>query len=975
MLSIGVLGEIEALRDGVRLTLPGGKTTELLARLALDAAEPVRVDVLVEDLWAQPTDRNTLQSKVSQLRRALGDRALIRGTADAYVLAVEQSAVDAFRVLELAAAAESARSAGDHAAVSELARQGTELFRGAVLPAAGAWAAPYRSRLEDVRWALTEHLMEARVALGAGGELVPQLEGLVAQQPWRERLWVALVTALYRAGRQADALAACARVKRHLVDELGVDPGPELRAVELQVLAQSPDLDRSGTLAMALVTPGNLQPATSPLVGRVTELPTLGAAVAEHRLVTVVGPAGVGKTRLAGEVARASGLPGGSWLVRLDSVDATADLTRVIAETLHVNGGEQGLLQRLAGAETLLVLDNCEHVVDQVALLVRSLLEAAPTLRILATSQVPLGLDEEEVLLLAPLDTDESIALFTQRAQRLRKEFVLDERTGAIVEEVCRSLDGLPLAIELAAARVRSLPVGEIARRLDDRFALLRDPSSHEPARLRALEAALDWSYELLFPDDQRGLWALSCFAGGATLEALERVLAALDVPAAALLDTVTRLVDRSLVTLDAAAEPAPRYRLLDSIRAYAVVRLREAGAAEVAAAAHAEWYAEQADWCDLHVRSGAQPHCLAFARAERADVDAALAWCRDHDGGTGTRIALGLGWTWAVLGDGSTGAARVRYGVAPDASPNDRARADLLAVWLETSVGDLSLARTDLADARALADRLGDDLLAADVQRHRAFVAIQEGRPADVLAAAGAALAVYRAHSDGWSTGATLLLAAYGSLMVGDAASARRDADEAVTLLVGTGDSWVMVHAQGILGGVAEAEGRHEDAADAFQSAADAAARLGFLGQAALHRASYARALTRSGNPGAVQAYELAQSEAAAVADGRLGASVRLYRAQQARLAGDEALARALLEENERWYDAAGGGDLALLNRVLLASVRGDHVSLLAYLQNARTADDPAAEVAAMDALARLAATAGDPDDGRSTQPRAGDP
>ncbi|MGV8848314.1 MAG: BTAD domain-containing putative transcriptional regulator [Propionibacteriaceae bacterium] len=960
MLTIGVLGAVEAVRDGEPLTLPSGKTTELLARLALDAGTPVRVDALVEDLWAEPTDRNTLQSKVSQLRRALGDKDLVRGTGDAYVLAVEPSAVDAVRVIAIAAAAELARTTGDHAAVAELARAGTDLFRGEVLPVAGPWATPYKIRLDETRWTLVELLMESRVALGGGGDLVAELERLVVEQPLRERLWVSLVTALYRAGRQADALAACARLRRRLVDELGLDPGPELRAVEHLVLQQSAALDPPRAAAITFSSPGNLPPAPAPLIGRVADVAALGDALTAHRLVTVVGPAGVGKTRLSGELARASTLPGGAWMVRLDSVDEGADLMRVVAETLHVTGGEHALVQRLVGAETLLFLDTCEHLIAHVAGFARLLLDSVPLLRILATSQVPLGLDEEEVHVLTPLAPDESVALFTQRAQRLRKEFALDDRTESVVEEICLSLDGLPLAIELAAARVRSLPLEEIARRLDDRFALLRDPSSHEPARRRALEAALDWSYELLFPDDQRGLWALSCFPGGATLDALERVLASLDVPADSVLDTVTRLVDRSLVRLDGAAE---RYRLLDSIRAYAATRLRESGALDAAASAHAAWYAERADWCAAHVRSRDQLACLAFASTERADIDAALAWCHEHDRATGGRIALGLGWTWVVLGDGRAGAARVRYGIGPDASAADRAQASLLASWLETSVGDLALARIDLETARGLAEELGNEVLAADVLRHRAFLAIQEGRPSDVLSAATPALKVYRERSNAWATAATLILSAYGSLMLGDAASARSNATEAVAIVGTIGDLWALVHARGMIGGVAEAEGRFDDAARAFDEAADAAAGMGFVGQSALHRASFARALARAGDPMARAAYERAQREAAAVADGRLGATIRLHRARLARGAGDEMGARALLEDNVQWYVSAGGGDLALLNGATLAAVRGDRESLQRILTEAQAVQDAAASVTALDGLARLEASIGERD------------
>jgi len=961
VLSIGLLGPVEAARDGAPVPLPSGKTTELLARLAVDARVPVRVDVLVEDLWAEPTARNTLQSKVSQLRRALADKELVRGTGEAYVLEIDPMAVDATRAVDLAAAAEAAREAGDHATTVEQARAGLALYRGEVLADAGPWAAPYRTRWEELRWSLVENLMAARVDLGSGGELVPELERLVAEQPLRERLWVALVTALYRAGRQADALAAYARVRGHLVDELGLDPGPELQALERKVLEQSTELD-GGPRPETLVRPGNVPPATTPLVGRSTELDTLAAAVGAHRLVTVLGPAGVGKTRLAIEVAREATAPGGVWLVRLDAVDAGADLVQVVSETLHVSGGVTALRERLSGAGTLLVLDNCEHVVAQTADVVRDLLDTVPGLRVLATSQVPLGLEDEELHPLAPLSQSDSVELFTQRAQRLRRGFVVDEDNEAVVEEVCLTLDGLPLAIELAAARVRSLSVQEIARRLDDRFALLQDPTSRVPERRRALQAALAWSYELLFPDDQRGLWALSCFAGGATLEALEAVLAALEVPTETVLDVVTRLVDRSLVTLDLAGEAESRYRLLDSVKAFAAARLDESGQAGAAARAHAGWYADRATWCEAHVRSADQPACLAFARSERADVDAALAWSRREAPEFGVRIALGLGWTWVVLGDGVAGAARVRDAVGERASAPDRARAGLLAAWLESSTGDLVQAQTDLDAATELAIEVGDVALRADAHNHRAFLAIQQGRPDQVLAESAAALELLRAAPPlGWSAATALLLSAYGSLMVGDAPAARSAAMEAVALLEPIDDAWGKVHAQGILGGLAQAEERYADAAVGFEGAAEAAVRLGFLGQAALHRVSLARVLARTGDSRARAAFEQAAAEAAAVADGRLGASVRFHRAQLLRLEGADDRARALLEENLRWYAGAGGGDHERASRIELASVLGDGAALATGLAEAREVGDTESVVAALDGLARFAAADGD--------------
>lgn len=957
---MSVLGPVEVSQGGVRLEVPAGRTTELLTRLALDAGAPVRADVLIEDLWSEPTGRNTLQSKVSQLRRALGDRELVLGSRDSYTLAVAASQVDAFQAVELAARAAEARGAGDVAGALELARAGVSLFRGEVLVEAGDWAAAHRARLEEVRLGLVEDTMAARVELGAGSEVVAELESLVEQHPLREGLWTSLITALYRAGRQAEALSAYGRVRRALVDELGIEPGTALRSLERMVLQQSPALDPV-TAPRPVGVPGNVSTSAVPLVGRGKDLDSVHAQLAEHRLVSVVGPAGVGKTRLAVEVGGALTAPGGVWLVRLDAVDRTAALAQVVAETLHVTGGEAALLERLSGAETVLLLDNCEHVVPEAGALIASLLQAAPQVRILTTSQVPLGLEGESVHLLQPLTQDESVALFTRRAREMRHQLVLDQDAVTAVEAMCRSLDGLPLAIELAASRVRSLSVRDIARRLDDRFVLLRDPNSQRPERRRALAGAIAWSYELLFPDDQRGLWALSCFAGSAGLDATEHVLLALGVPARSVLDTISRLVDRSLVSVETAEDGGVRYRLLDSIHAFAAARLAESQDAENAAAAHAGWYAEKAAWCEENVRSARQPECLAFARTERANVDAALAWCAEHDRALGVRIAIGLGWTWVVLGDGPAGAARIRQALTAETPDRDTATALLLAGWLEASAGNVAIAAADLDAAAALASGLDDAVLGADVARHRAFLAIQQGRPDLVLAHGAASLVVCRPLGLTWRVAASLLLSAYGALMLGDTAAASRDAGEAVGLVTELGDSWATVHAEAILGGIAQAEHRYDEAARALGRAAEESVTMGFLGQAALHGATLARVQHRLGDPAAAESYEQAIRDALAVGDGRLAATARLNLARLLRGAGEIAAAVALLEENVRWYRSAGGGDFALLTRCVLSAGRDDEGGLQEVLAEARGSDNVEVQVYALDALARLAAEAGE--------------
>src|SRR3954470_7120851 len=975
MLTIELLGEVEAHRDGALLAVPSGKTTELLVRLALEAGRSVRTEVLLEDLWGgSEATRNTLQSKVSQLRRALGDKDVVHSTGDGYRLMVEPQQVDAYRVMTLAAEASVAREDDDPADAAGKTTEALGLFRGEVLVGHGDWATTHRVQLEELRLTLLECAVAARSSLGAGGELIAELEVLVALHPLRERLWETLITALYRAGRQADALATYQRVRNLLLEELGVEPGAALRELETQVLRQSEMLSGS-RVPRARVAPGNLPPRPLVLVGRASDSVTVSALMDEHRLVCIVGPAGVGKTALALALAQQCNAPGGVWLIRLEGVDAGADLRRVVAETLHIPGGAPGLEQRLTGAETMLLLDNCEHMIPHVAELASHLLAAVPTLRLLLTSQVRLGIDEERVHHLSTLGEADGVTLFATRAQALREQFTLDDEAVVQVSEICRSLDGLPLAIELAAARARSMSVRDIARRLDDRFALLRDPSSTRTERRRALAGAIGWSYELLFPDDQRGLWALSSFAGSACLDAVEHVMAELDVPQTAALDAVTRLVDRSLVEVDTDPDGSVRYRLLDSIRAYASDRLEEAGGTRVVRAAHASWYAETATWCDDHIRTSEQGSCLAVVRAERTNIDVALTWCRQHDPRLGAQIAVGMGWAWVVLGDGTAGAARIRDALTPAVAVRQRIEGLLLAGWLEASAGDLDLAGTDLDAARALADFLGDELMLADVFRHQAFLALQKGLSDLTVTAAHRSLATYRSTEHQWRMAGSLVLAAYGALMTGDTTSATRDASTALGMLTEIGDAWALVHAQALLGGIAEAEGRFPDAANALREAADKSRSLGFPGQTALHLATLAQIEHRLGRDArAVRTFQSAIAEAEVGADGRLASTARLHLAQLLRARGAEAAALPLLEENRDWYAHAGGGEGALLTRCLLHAQTDDRSGLAQVLREAQEADNTQVQIYALDAQAREAAQREDHNEARALLLRADD-
>ena len=442
MLTVAVLGPVELHRDGERLAVPAGKTTEVLIRLALDAGTLVRTERLIEDLWSKQAvgvARNTLQAKVSKLRRVLGDPGLVSGDSAGYTLHVDPGGVDALEVLRIA---DTVAGLHDADAVRRATGAALAMFRGEILPL--DWLLPHRARLEEAWLRLTEDHLEARLALGAGAELIGKLESLVSAHPLREGLWRLLITALYRSGRQADALAAYGRVRTVLADELGLDPGPELRALERQILRQDAVLDAP--------VRGNLPGLSASLIGRDADLDAVGRLLRARRLVTIVGPAGVGKTRLAIEAARAVS---GAWLVRVDSAHNAATAWQGIGEAFAMSEATEAMvLDRLRGLDGLLVLDNCEHLVEVLPAVVGRILGRGP--RILATSQLPLGVDGESTYPLEPLSVGDSVALFTERAAHQRRSFRAD---AATVETVCRALDGLPLAIELAAARAKALSI------------------------------------------------------------------------------------------------------------------------------------------------------------------------------------------------------------------------------------------------------------------------------------------------------------------------------------------------------------------------------------------------------------------------------------------------------------------------------------------------------------------------------------
>jgi tetratricopeptide (TPR) repeat protein len=537
------------------------------------------------------------------------------------------------------------------------------------------------------------------------------------------------------------------------------------------------------------------------------------------------------------------------------------------------------------------------------------------------------------------------------------------------VHDLCRSLDGLPLAIELAAARTKTLSVQEIARRLVDRFSVLSDPTSRKPERRRALRATIGWSYELLFPDDKRGLWALATFTGGAPLAAVESVLEALDVPASAAIDVVGRVASRSLVIVD--DHPSgPRYRLLDSIRAFALDAMTDAGLIDRALDAHAAWFATAAGASTQGVRSALQAEYLSFARTERSNIDAALAWSAARDPRRALDIVNGFGWAWIVLGD-SRGAQRILAALdaAGDAAPvRDRAGALLLAAWIEASTGHLEPARRHVAAATDLADTINDSDLQARCSYHLAYVVSHHGEWEQALELTARSRALYDGLDRPWDQAANALFASRAAISAGDVVRAAEARDQVEHWLKVVDDPWLQVRRDAMLGELARIEHRFDDAVHDIARAAETSGRLGFLQTEAYQLSSLGRAHCQAGDYVAGAAtLELAIDKAEAVGDVRLAALARVHLGRVLRALGQVASARIALEAAAVWHRDAGGGEQALLGDCLLAALdANDHVAgadqrLVAILDAARDNDDAPVEIFALDALARIADEAGD--------------
>src|SRR5580658_8204734 len=792
-----LLGPAVVVDGGGEIAIHGAIRRRLLVRLLIAANQAVPVEQLKDDLWdgeLPASAASTLKSHISRLRHCLGPgRLASRGGA--YQLRVEPGELDITLFEDDLAAGRQLLRAGDARAATETLGRGLRRWRGAALAdvADTSWGQPDAVRLEELRAAALESWLEARLALGESREVVADAELAVTQYPLHEQLWAKLITALYHSSRQADALRACRRLRELLAEELGITPSAELVKLEEAILRQdlmpARVLDPPRRPAPPERT-HNLPPDLTSFVPRPREQADLALLLASPGLVTLTGAGGTGKTRLAIQAAReAASACEGVWFCRLAAVDDSSHLLREAASAVGCADQpgvdlRDNIAARFCNGRHLVLLDNCEHILDAVADLCLRLRSASPQLHLLATSLSPLGVDGEVVYHVPPLSVPgdigtpdealrfESVGLFVDRARYQQPTFRLDRDNCRAVAAVCTRLDGLPLAVELAAARMRTMSVTDIERRLDDRFRLLTGGARTAPARQRTLRALMDWSYDLMDDHERDTLGRLTVFANGFDLEAAEAVTGCEEDPA--LLDVVSSLVDKSLVQADTASLTS-RYRMLETVREYAVARLT-IEEQRTTRDAHARHF--------LHLIESAAPHFSGSGRLawrDRLQPDeenlraafASLLAAGDAEEVLRFGTAISKHWnSRGIYGDDmELLEAALERADCSDATAA-RGRALAAAGYLHFRRGETAKAQVRLDEAATIARAIGSPSLMADVLRTMAWVAERQGDHDAAADLAG------RAVGEALASGDTNLIAR--ALDVRGAASQHRDPDQA---------------------------------------------------------------------------------------------------------------------------------------------------------------------------------------------------
>ncbi|MGP4005346.1 BTAD domain-containing putative transcriptional regulator [Streptomyces sp. 4N124] len=866
-LRITLLGAFQASRGDRVLPVPGARLRQLVVRLALTGGRPVGQQTLIDAIWPEDPPSgpaHALQALVSRLRKALGAADSVTQAAGGYRLDVAATDVDVLRFEQLTAAGRERLRAGDpHGATACLGaavalwdgHPGSEpLTVAAVEPSAAA-------RLAQASLDAVADLAEAELAVGNAAHAATLLTGLLSAQPLHERALATLMDALAAQGRQAEALARYEQFRAALADALGVDPGQALRERHLDLLrTQQPPSPATKQPAPTPKNPGNLPAPLTSFIGRDEDLARIDALLAAGRLVTVLGPGGAGKTRLAIEAARRRRhtYRDGAWLIDLASVtepdkaggallialglrgsalfDATARLRGDLVDEIDV------LADQLDGRESLLVIDNCEHVIDAVAHLISALLSRCPGLQVLATSREPLAIDGEALVPIGSLDQPApdadapearrtpSVRLFTERAAAVRPGFHVDAHNLADVLRIVRSLDGLPLALELAAARLRTLSLTDLAGGLSDRFRLLNSGSRTASARHRTLRGVIAWSWDLLSADARTVAERIAVLPGGVTPASAAAVCTGTSVPVRTVPDLLADLVARSLLQLD---PDTGRYRMLETIREYGLENLAAQSTLTSARDLAAHYSADLVVHYDPLTRGPQQLHALHTLRAEHDNVIAALRHlCDTQRADAAIALAVDLTWYWQIRGRHDEATFWLERTAALPARHPD-ARRDIVQAMLQlnshTSRSALfnDLATGESQELRPLTRRLLSHPKLPGFAGELTTVKLA------LLHRTGDSAALLDRLIDGpdlWLAGYTRISRAHVAENQGDLDQARSDVSAALDCFTRVGDHWAQATALPLRSLLRQYDGELDAALDDLKEAERLAGEFGAL-------------------------------------------------------------------------------------------------------------------------------------------------
>ena len=910
-LRFDVLGPLRVWRDGVELAAGPVQQRVMLAVLLLHANRPVSREKLIDAVWGTVAPRravNLLQRHAAGLRRVLepgraarAPSRLLTWTEAGYLLTVPAGGLDWEVLTEQMERGRSARAAGDLPAAAEALHAALKLWRGRLCEGlAGPLLDAERDRLEEHRLGVLEERIEVDLALGADADLVGELRRLVAAHPLRERLHGLLMRALHRSGRQAEALQAYQEARRLLAEELGIEPGKELRRVHEQILAADAALDPPTASLPVTADParrdgshrhvarpqtrGNLPTELTSFVGRERELEGVRDLLAANRLVTLTGVGGVGKTRLGRRAALnlRPAFRDGVWLVELAGLSDPGLVAHAVADALDIHDQTgraplASLIRHLRERQVLLVLDDCEHLLHACAVLVGALLRATTNLRVIVTSRQPLAIDGERILPVAPLrvlpdaargreepvrtEADEDAAAVTLFVHRARAAvpcgFPMSPETRATVTRICQRLDGIPLAIELAAGRLRTLSPEQLLARLDDRFRVLTTARPTALPRHQTLQATVCWSFHLC-TDNERLLWIrLSTFTDTFDLEAAEAVCAGADLPVKEVLDLLDGLVDKSVLIREKSAGGI-RFRLLESLREYGRKQISDAGLRTALRRRHRDQYLALAEQGESEWFGSGQAAWADRLRLEHANFREALSFsfATPGEGLAGVRLAAALYSFWVACGYVEEAQRWLDRALGLACEPS-RERAK--ALWVMSRIaylrGDIAESVARSAECRELAPRLGDEVALAhgthmagtaallrDEPRHAQllleealehYASLGDMNSMVIMAQAQLAMAsvflgdadravelcrkarsICDAHEEKWTLTYALYVQAFAEGTGGDRAVAARHARECLRMKRGFRDRLGMAMIVDLLGWIAAADGRSYRAA-----------------------------------------------------------------------------------------------------------------------------------------------------------------